>query len=381
MRGFSRIWFVGTALACAFAVAAPACAQGSYSPYDESAASALSRYVRALADNSKDFNSLIGAGRAALELGDTQAAAGFFARADEVNPRSPLPQAGMGAISVANGDPKAAMPYFTRAQQLGATKAMIGCDRGLAYDLLGQQAAAQADYRAAMNGSDGDKARRRMALSLAISGDKAGALDAIAPLSAKGDSASPRVRAFVLALTGDPGGAMRLINAAMPGSSASVAPFVQRLASLAAGQKAAAVNLGIFPNSSNSVIASTATSASVAAPLSPPSSVQMAQSVISDRLAGIDALLRAPSASPRPAQPALQPSPVTGQPQPKAVRAAYSPRGEVGQRPTTGCAGPGQNLASARERSRRWRAFRQVSAAEVREPRYVRRYSGLCCGE
>ena len=110
MRGFSRIWFVGTALACAFAVAAPVCAQGSYSPYDESAASALSRYVRALADDLRDFNSLIGAGRAALELGDTQAAAGFFARADEVNPRSPLPQAGMGAISVANGDPKAAMP-------------------------------------------------------------------------------------------------------------------------------------------------------------------------------------------------------------------------------------------------------------------------------
>ena len=88
------------------------------------------------------------------------------------------------------------MPYFTRAQQLGATTAMIGCDRGLAYDLLGQQAAAQADYRAAMNGADGDKARRRMALSLAIGGDKAGALDAIAPLSAKGDCAppGPRVR-------------------------------------------------------------------------------------------------------------------------------------------------------------------------------------------
>ena len=216
-------------------------------------------------------------------------------------------------------------PDFTRAQQLGATKAMIGCDRGLAYDLLGQQAAAQADYRAAMNGSDGDKARRRMALSLAISGDKAGALDAIAPLSAKGDSASPRVRAFVLALTGDPGGAMRLINAAMPGSSASVAPFVQRLASLAADKRLLQSISASFPILSNSVIASTATSASVAAPLSPPSSVQMAQSVISDRLAGIDALLRAPSASPRPAQPALQPSPVTGQPQPKAVRAAYSP--------------------------------------------------------
>jgi Flp pilus assembly protein TadD len=142
MRGLSHISFVGALCACAAglatAVAAPASAQGSYSPYDETPAAALARYVRALADDPKDFNSLIGAGRAALALGDTQAAAGFFARADAVNPQSPLPQAGMGAVQAANGDAKAAMPYFTRAQQLGASQAVLGCDRGLAYDLLGQ---------------------------------------------------------------------------------------------------------------------------------------------------------------------------------------------------------------------------------------------------
>ena len=155
----------------------PATAQGSYSPYAESPAAALARYVRTLASDPKDFQALIGAGRAALELGDAQAAAGFFARADDVNPRSPLPQAGMGAVSVANGNAQGALPYFKRAQQLGASLATIGCDLGLAYDLLGKQAAAQADYRAALNGSDADEARRRLALSLAISGDKDGAPD------------------------------------------------------------------------------------------------------------------------------------------------------------------------------------------------------------
>src|SRR5690242_8787343 len=146
MRGLSHISCLGAVLAGGLAlVAAPASAQGSYSPYNETAASALARYVRALTDNPKDFAALIGAGRAALELGDAQSAAGFFARADEVDPRSPLPQAGMGAVQVVNGDAKAAMPYFTRAQQLGATAATLGCDRGLAYDLLGQQAQAQAD--------------------------------------------------------------------------------------------------------------------------------------------------------------------------------------------------------------------------------------------
>ena len=103
----------------------PAAAQTSYSPYAETAAAALARYVRTLASDPKDFASLIGAGRAALAIGDAQAAAGFFARADEVNPKSPLPQAGMGAVSVANGEPQAALPYFARAQQLGASVATL----------------------------------------------------------------------------------------------------------------------------------------------------------------------------------------------------------------------------------------------------------------
>jgi len=124
MRGSLRIRLAGALLAGACAlVAAPAVAQGSYSQYDESPASALGRYVRNLASDPKDFDSLIGAGKAALALGDAQAAAGFFARADDVNPESPLPQAGMGAVSVANGDPQGALSYFTRAQQLGASVA------------------------------------------------------------------------------------------------------------------------------------------------------------------------------------------------------------------------------------------------------------------
>src|SRR6476661_8257477 len=117
MRGLLQFRFMSALLACAGAAvaltaAAPAAAQGSYSPYNESPAAALARYVRTLASDPKDFNALIGAGRAALEIGDAQAAAGFFARADEVNSRSPLPQAGMGAVSVAAGDPRGAIPYF-----------------------------------------------------------------------------------------------------------------------------------------------------------------------------------------------------------------------------------------------------------------------------
>jgi Flp pilus assembly protein TadD len=287
MRGSLRIRLTGALIACTCAfVAAPASALGSYSPYDESASTALARYVRTLASDPTDFQSLIGAGRAAIELGDAQAAAGFFARADDANPNSPLPQAGMGAVSVANGNPQAALPYFQRALQLGASLVTFACDRGLAYDLLGQQAKAQADYRVALTGPDRDEARRRLALSLAISGNRNSALQMLAPLSARGDSTVPRVRAFIFALTGDGNAAMTAINAAMPGSWAQVAPFVQRLPSLSAGQRAAAVNLGIFPDTGETSYTS--------APTPAPST---------DRLAGLDALLRA-----GPPQPTVQPA-------------------------------------------------------------------------
>lgn len=323
MRGLVHVRFISAMIALAGAAVAvtpvAASAQGSYSPYDESPTAALARYVRTLASSPKDFGALIGAGRSALELGDAQAAAGFFARADEVNPQSPMPQAGMGAVSVANGEPLAAMPYFARAQQLGASMSQIGCDRGLAYDLLGQQGQAQADYRAALNGPDAQEARRRLALSLAISGNKAEALQTLAPLSAKGDAATGRVRAFVLALTGDPTGAMRAADAAMPGSWARVSPFLQRLASLQPGQKAAAVNLGIFPDADGAVLASASTGY-------PPA--QASSPATTDRLASIDELLRAPSPPPASTFTATPPArvayaaPVQRKPQQQAARHA-----------------------------------------------------------
>ena len=267
LRGAMRGLTLGALLAVAAIGATPALAHGSYSPYNESASTALSRYVRAIADNPRDFEALIGAGRAAIALGDPHAAGGFFARADEVNPRSPLPQAGMGAVAVLNGEPHAALPYFTRAQQLGAPASSFVLDRGLAYDLLGRQAEAQADYRIAMTGRDSQEARRRLALSLAISGNRAEALQLLGPLMAQGDAAAARTRAFVMALTGDPSGARIAIDAAMPGNWASVEPFIRRIATLRPGDKAAAVNLGIFPDNDGSALALAAGSS--AAPASP----------------------------------------------------------------------------------------------------------------
>ena len=155
----------------------PATAQGSYSPYAESPAAALARYVRTLASDPKDFDALIGAGKAALRARRRAGRGRFLRPRRRREPAQPVAAGRAWArFPSRTANAQGALPYFKRAQQLGASLATIGCDLGLAYDLLGKQAAAQADYRAALNGPDADEARRRLALSLAISGDKDGAL-------------------------------------------------------------------------------------------------------------------------------------------------------------------------------------------------------------
>ncbi len=331
--------FVGLALAAA---SVPVSAQTMWTQR-ETPAGALARHIRVLANSPKDFLALIGAGKAALALGDSQAAVGFFGRADEVFPTSPLPQIGMGAAMVSDGDAYGAQQYFTRAQQMGATAAMVGADRGLAYDLIGRHVDAQADYRAALYGPDGDEARRRLALSLAITGDKANAIAMLAPLMGRGDAGAARCRALVLALSGDLEGARRSLDAAMPGSSARMAPFLARLPSLRSEQKAAAVNLGIFPDSGQSyayvpqpgagppIARPTAPAQSGYATLSPPtarspsrSSVSGAMPMSGDRLASIDQLFKGPvaSAAPRPVQMASIPPQMRSQLPQSATRTA-----------------------------------------------------------
>jgi hypothetical protein len=135
----------------------------------------------------------------------------------------------------------------------------------------------------------------------------------------------------VLALTGDSMGAMQAVDAAMPGTSARVMPLLQRLPALAPAQKAAAVNLGIFPDNG------TAAYAYAAPATSSGSSPSFAGTVTTERLAGIDDLLRQPS--PPAAQPVYKPAPVptaaapTAQPIAQPMRVAYS--APVNQPPRT----------------------------------------------
>ena len=234
-------------MSVALATAVPAAAQYGAPAMVESPEAALARNVRLIAADPRNFQALVAAGRAALATGDTQAAAGFFGRAEELSPRAWQPQAGMAAAMVAMGDPQGALTYFSRAQQYGATQMQIAVDRGLAFDLMGDQARAQSDYRVALMGAEADEARRRLALSLAISRDIKGAAATIEPLLRRRDPEAVRTNAFILAFAGDREGARRTIDAFMPGAGLRFEPFFKVLPVLRAEEKAAAVHLGIFP--------------------------------------------------------------------------------------------------------------------------------------
>lgn len=282
--------------------AAPGRADAQSVPaYAETLADALARNVKILATDPKNFIALVGAGKAALQMGDEQSAAGFFGRAEEVFPNSPQPQMGKGAALVASGDAREALAYFARAQQLGATVASFGSDRGLAYDLLGQPAAAQRDYRAALLGADRNEATRRLALSQAIAGRKDEALATLQPLLARRDPGATRVRSLVLALAGDLAGAKAALDTMIPGLSRRMDPFFRRLPTLTTEQKAAAVHLGVIPGSGSGPSYASAGQRSAGPALGQPGG---------DRLASIDYVLKSPPAPNAPApQPTYRPSP------------------------------------------------------------------------
>jgi Flp pilus assembly protein TadD len=209
----------------------------------------LGRYLRQLADNPRDLTLLTGSGRAALELGDASGALGFFARAEQVAPRDGRVKAGLASALVAMEQPKEALKLFGDAVELGVPEAEIASDRGLARDLRGDNRHAQADYMLALRSRPDPETTRRLALSQAISGDRATALATLQPLLQRGDKGADRARAFVLALTGDPAGAEKAARDEMSAQQVvALTPFLVRLPTLKAGQKAAAVHFGHFPS-------------------------------------------------------------------------------------------------------------------------------------
>lgn len=226
-------------------------------PLDTGAGTELRRYLSALNENPGSLSALVGAGRAALEMGDPDAALTFFSRADEVSPRDARVKAGLASAMTRLEQAPAALNLFAEAVRLGAPEAEIAGDRGLAYDSVGDTAQAQRDYALALRNRDDPEIRRRLALSLAISGQTEAASRTIDAQLRQNDRAAWRTQAFILAMNGDTVGANRAAAGVMPaGMAQAMAPFFARLQSLSPAQKAMAAHFGRFPGSGNMQMAS-----------------------------------------------------------------------------------------------------------------------------
>ncbi|MEO1044359.1 MAG: SPOR domain-containing protein [Pseudomonadota bacterium] len=258
VAGLSKAWLplaVGALLlpvAQLDSAAAQGRAQSSLEVKSPEGTRELSDALRRLSRNSRDLNALIDAGNAALVLGDPTAAIGFFARADEIDPRNGRVKAGLASAVLGSENPYEALRLFDQAVALGVSDSRVAADRGLAYDLVGKQDLAQQDYKLALRRRSSDEVTRRYALSLGISGQREEAEALLTPLLNRRDVDAWRIRAFVLAINEDIDGAIAISDATMqPRGARAIRPFLRYFPRLTPSQQAAAAHFGHFPQEAN----------------------------------------------------------------------------------------------------------------------------------
>lgn len=214
-------------------------------------AAQLNAALRRLASRPTDLDALLSAGNAALGLRNASAAAGFMTRAAAVAPGDPRVILGQARVALEQRRPVEALAEFARAEQAGANPRDMAADRALAYDLVGDNAAAQAMYRDLLARGDNAEMRRRLALSLAIAGNRGEFERVLNPLLQRNDRSAYRTRAFGLAVLGSTDEAVRIADAMMPTDLAlRMAPYLRYMPRLTKAQQAAAGNLGAFPAAS-----------------------------------------------------------------------------------------------------------------------------------
>lgn len=208
----------------------------------------LNAALTKLARNPRDVTALIEAGKASAAIGDAEAAMGFYRRADQLQPTNANVKAGLAGAMVLAEDPYSAIPLFETAERIGPIDPRLLSERGLAYDLVGDNELAQRYYRQALSAGPDDETLRRLALSQAISGDRRGMEVTLSPLLQKQDKAAWRTRAFAFAILGLASEAEAVARANLPESAAGgMVAYLRYMPRLTPAQQAAAANLGHFP--------------------------------------------------------------------------------------------------------------------------------------
>jgi len=209
----------------------------------------LNRALMALARRPKSLDALVEAGDASLALDDLDAAMGFYGRADDIDSANARVKLGIAAVYLRSGRPVEALEAFALAEAAGATPPEYARERGLAYDLVGDNEQARTAYEQALAiEPDDPETIRRLALSHAIAGNQASFEDTLRPLLDKRNYAAFRTRAFGLAILGEQARAAAIVDAVMPRDLAGrLTPYLAYMPRLTRAQQAAAANLGIFP--------------------------------------------------------------------------------------------------------------------------------------
>lgn len=247
---------IGASLCLALSLPARAqdvVSQAVVQPLPSAEVQRLNRALVSLAKSPRDRDALIEAGQAALGIEDLEAAIGFFGRAADVDPGHPDVTRGLGTVYLRAGRAGEALAQFDRALAAGADERSVLTDRALSLDLVGEHPAAQAAYARAIElDPANDEARRRLAVSYAITGNRARFEDTLRPLLDRRDVAAQRARAFGLAIMGESDRAGAIVEQVMPRDIATrLVPYLAYMPRLTKPQQAAAANLGIFPRAAD----------------------------------------------------------------------------------------------------------------------------------
>ena len=215
------------------------------------AAQAMGFYDQALAIDPANVVALTAAARNAIARGDGDDALTYYAQLSKVAPSSADAWLGLAMAQVLRMQPAEALPALARAEDLGAGRAPVGSQRGLAYDLLGDFRSAQVAYAGALAAAPGSiEIGRRLALSLAVSGGRPAALQVLRRFEGDPTLSVPlrQTMAMVYALTGDPDTADEIARSVLPADQAKqMSGFFAALPTLAPHDKTIAALFGRLP--------------------------------------------------------------------------------------------------------------------------------------
>jgi tetratricopeptide (TPR) repeat protein len=251
-HGLARVFAV-VSMAGALGAVVPAAwaqdyAQAVVQPLPDPATQKLNEALRTLSRNARSVDALVAAAEASLALDDVDAAGGFIQRAEAVAPADARVMGARASWLVRRQQPVEALRLFAEAERAGMLSLAHVADRGLAYDLVGDNASAQRDYELVLSAGANPAVSRRLALSHAIAGDQRASEATLLPLLQRSDLAAYRARAFALAILGKPDEAVSIAETMLPARlSSRLGPYLRYMSRLTRSQQAAAANLGVFP--------------------------------------------------------------------------------------------------------------------------------------